>query len=180
MISHFQVIRYDFMSHNSIKNHLPAPTPTSNLVNDQNSTPCHNSQGARPIDDCGRIENISPQVMDRTKYSPINWELCIEKVSGNHAIAVEILACFVEELQLNRVSFIEMYQQNDRINFEKLAHKLHGACCFCGVIRLKSLVIDLETKMPNIAHVDEVRDTFLQFIEEIDAVIKDYRQHYIN
>ncbi|MDP3562555.1 MAG: ATP-binding protein [Legionellaceae bacterium] len=131
----------------------------------------------KPIDERYLLHHLL-QLLEKAENPAINWELCIEKVSGNRALAAEFLGRFVEELQLNRVEFLELYQQNNRTELERVAHKLHGACCFCGVSRLQKHVADLEKRVLHVNHVDEVQDIFLKLIEEIDAVITDYKASY--
>ncbi|MDP3704782.1 MAG: ATP-binding protein [Legionellaceae bacterium] len=131
----------------------------------------------KPIDERYLLHHLL-QLIDKTMNPAINWSLCVKKASGNHDLAVEFLAGFVEELQLNRIEFLELYQQNDRIELERIAHKLHGACCFCGVSTLQSHVANLENRVLHVRHVDELHDVFLKLIEEIDAVLTEYKTLY--
>jgi len=131
----------------------------------------------KPIDERYLLHHLL-QLIDKTNNPAINWALCVERASGNHALAVEFLAGFVDELKLNRVEFLELYQHNDRVNLEKVAHKLHGACCFCGVSRLQSHVANLENRVLHVQHVDELQDIFLKLIEEMDAVLTEYETLY--
>ncbi len=68
----------------------------------------------------------------------------MQKVSGNKALAEEFLTRFVEELRKNRQEFIQLMHDKDVKGLENAAHKLHGACCFCGVPHLQIQVTRLE------------------------------------
>ena len=117
-------------------------------------------------------------VLNKVKSSPIHWPTCVQKVSGNHALAVEFLARFVDELRLNREEFLEFYRQKDIANVERLAHKLHGACCFCGVPRLQQAVSTLETLAKHAQLIEELQEPFSQLLEAINDVLHEYERCY--
>ncbi len=131
----------------------------------------------KPIDEPNLLHHLL-QLINKNSNPAINWSVCIEKASGNHALASELLVSFIKELQVNRVELLELYQHNDRVNIEKIAHKLHGGCCFCGVSRLQSHVANIENRVLHVNHVDELQDSFLKLIEEIDAVLTEYEASY--
>ncbi len=135
----------------------------------------------KPIDEKRLLHHLL-QILEKTKTTAINWSLCVQKVSGNHALAVEFLARFVEGLENNRADFLQLFQNSDLQGLEKLAHKLHGACCFCGVTQLQSCVASLENAARHAKHIDELHTVFPQLIEGIDDVLNEYqrsRQSYI-
>lgn len=84
------------------------------------------------------------RIVKKSKSAAIDWQLCVQKVSGNQALAEEFLGRFVEELRRNREEFIQLLHNKDIKGLESAAHKLHGACCFCGVPHLQTQVIQLE------------------------------------
>lgn len=97
----------------------------------------------KPIDEKQLLIQIL-RIVDKTKHAAIDWQLCVQKVSGNQALAEEFLAKFIEELYKNREEFIELMHQKNVKELADLAHKLHGACCFCGVPILQKRVAQLE------------------------------------
>ncbi len=127
----------------------------------------------KPIDEKHLLEHLL-RIMNKTTTAAIDWSLCIQKVSGNHALAVEFLDAFVVELQKNRADFLLLLNNKNLQGLEQLAHKLHGACCFCGVTQLQQNAAQLETLAANAKHVDSLRAEFAQLIESIDAVLGEY------
>lgn len=127
----------------------------------------------KPIDEKSLLEHLL-KTLNTANSTAINWPLCVEKVSGNHALAVEFLAHFIEELRSNREEFLQLFQKNDLTSLEQFAHKLHGACCFCGVTQLQLRVANLEALASNVKHVNELHVEFSQLIESIDAVLNEY------
>ena len=126
----------------------------------------------KPIDEETIINEILKIIQPQ---KAIDWELCVKKVSNNHALAVDFLAKFVEELQENRAEFIQKLYNNDLRGLEYLAHKLHGACCFCGVPTLQHYVSTLEKITKTTQNINDVRDVFAHVIDSIDAVLYEYQ-----
>lgn len=76
----------------------------------------------KPIDEKQLLIQIL-RIVDKTKHAAIDWQLCVQKVSGNQALAEEFLAKFIEELYKNREEFIELMHQKNVKGLADLAHK---------------------------------------------------------
>lgn len=74
----------------------------------------------------------------------IDWNLCIQKASGKEALAREFLQHFVAELEQNQVDLNAFHTKGKIKELEQLAHKINGACCFCGVPKLQEKIARLE------------------------------------
>lgn len=131
----------------------------------------------KPIDEKQLLIQIL-RIVDKTKHAAIDWQLCVQKVSGNQALAEEFLAKFIEELYKNREEFIELMHQKNIKGLADLAHKLHGACCFCGVPILQKRVAQLEKLARRTANADNLTEAFTDLIQSIDAVISEYENQY--
>ncbi|HBD9332511.1 TPA: response regulator, partial [Legionella pneumophila] len=121
----------------------------------------------KPIDEKQLLIQIL-RIVDKTKHAAIDWQLCVQKVSGNQALAEEFLAKFIEELYKNREEFIELMHQKNVKGLADLAHKLHGACCFCGVPILQKRVAQLEKLARRTANADNLTEAFTDLIQSID------------
>ncbi|HAU1322183.1 TPA: response regulator [Legionella pneumophila] len=131
----------------------------------------------KPIDEKQLLIQIL-RIVDKTKHAAIDWQLCVQKVSGNQALAEEFLAKFIEELYKNREEFIQLMHQKNVKGLADLAHKLHGACCFCGVPTLQKRVSLLEKLARRTANADNLTEAFTDLIQSIDAVISEYENQY--
>ncbi|RUR11137.1 two-component system sensor histidine kinase LetS [Legionella sp. km772] len=131
----------------------------------------------KPIDEKQLLTHIL-RIADKAQHSAIDWELCVQKVSGNQALAEEFLAKFVEELYKNRQEFLELMHKKKVKALGDLAHKLHGACCFCGVPFLQKKVIQVEKMALRATHAEELKTIFAELIQHIDAVINEYENQY--
>ncbi|HAU1150647.1 TPA: response regulator [Legionella pneumophila] len=131
----------------------------------------------KPIDEKQLLIQIL-RIVDKTKHAAIDWQLCVQKVSGNQALAEEFLSKFIEELYKNREEFIQLMHQKNVKGLADLAHKLHGACCFCGVPTLQKRVSQLEKLARRTANADNLTEAFTDLIQSIDAVISEYENQY--
>lgn len=129
----------------------------------------------KPIDEESLLKHLL-DVIQKTETAAINWSLCVQKVSGNHELASEFLARFVEELAINRDEFLQLMHAKNIKEIERAAHKLHGACCFCGVPNLQTHVARLEALAREASHIDELKMVFSQFLQCVDAVLSEYQR----
>ncbi len=132
----------------------------------------------KPIDEKQLLIQIL-RIADKAKHPAIDWQLCVQKVSGNQALAEEFLAKFIEELQKNREEFIQLMQNKNIKGLGETAHKLHGACCFCGVPLLQKKVMQLEKLTQRAVTIDDLNGPFAELIQSIDAVISEYENQFI-
>jgi len=100
-----------------------------------------------------------------TKAS-LDWELSVSLSNNDPSIAKELLGMLGNDLKKISVQMQKAFQEDNMYEIERLAHKLHGACCYCGVPRLKSLTqqIEQEAKTHQVKSLDAL-------LEEMNAVI---------
>ncbi len=128
----------------------------------------------KPIDEETLLRALL-RLIDKPNPVAINWTLCVQKLSGNHALAQEFLARFIEELYINREEFLQLMRENNIKELERAAHKLHGACCFCGVPSLQQHVILVENLAKNAVSMNELNAAFSALIQSIDDVLSEYK-----
>lgn len=117
-------------------------------------------------------------LFEHTQTPAIDWPLCLKRVSGNKDLAVEFLSRFIEELEKSREEFIQLKNAQDIKELERAAHKLHGACCFCGVPQLQNASAQLEHRAREVNSIRELDLIFNQFMQSLDAVIEEYNNSY--
>ncbi|RUQ89251.1 response regulator [Legionella septentrionalis] len=131
----------------------------------------------KPIDEENLLRHLL-SLLKKTQGNAINWSLCVQKVSGNQVLAAEFLAQFIAELKKNREEFLQLFAKKNLKGIERAAHKLHGACCFCGVPQLQSQVAQTETLARQVRRIDELQPDFIRLIECIDMVLYEYHHAY--
>lgn len=131
----------------------------------------------KPIQEALLIQHLL-ECISKTNSHAINWPLCMQKVSGNRALAIDYLAEFVKELKKNRREFVTLMRDKEIPALAQLAHRLHGACCFCGVPQLQIQVAEFEHVAKNAQNSDELATIFVRLLSAIDAVLAEYTQNY--
>ena len=116
------------------------------------------------------------QLADTRKTAAINWQLCIHKVSGNQLLAKDYLSAFVAELPTARQELLTLLHNQDIEGLANSAHKLLGACCFCGVIALQNKVSRLESLAKVATNTTELAPAVTALIEQLERVIDEYHR----
>ncbi|MBA2657911.1 MAG: response regulator [Tatlockia sp.] len=131
----------------------------------------------KPIDEKQLLTHLL-NFLKKSKPIAIDWQLCVQKVSGNQGLAEEFLARFVEDLHKNRDEFLQLLANKNIPGLEAAAHKLHGACCFCGVPHLQMQVVSLEKQARHAKNIEELNKNFAELIQSIDDVIDEFNSLY--
>lgn len=108
----------------------------------------------------------------------VDWRESVHLCNGNSGLAEELLSKLFIQLPTDYLTIQHLYEANQLIELEHQLHKLHGACHYCGVPRLrkatqvlehavKTKQIKLSEPYANFTHcIDEVlvweRDNWLQ------------------
>jgi two-component system sensor histidine kinase BarA len=127
----------------------------------------------KPIDEQLLLKSLL-SVLENPHTTPIDWALCLQKVSGNQSIATDFLGRFVAQLSKDRQRFIELLHEKNIKGLENEAHKLLGACCFCGVPDLQSHVAHLEKTAKQASKISQLQIPVTELIKQIDAVMVEY------
>lgn len=109
----------------------------------------------------------------------IDWELCLAQCNNNEALAKELFGLFLAELPEYKQKIIQAEMNNDKKDLLDSIHKLHGACCYIGVPRLRNLVAEAESvlkqKTDKISH--ENLAEILAEIEKIENISQPEKHH---
>jgi two-component system sensor histidine kinase BarA len=99
----------------------------------------------------------------------IDWDFCLKQSNNNPKIAKELLSLLAKELPI----FKKQLQNADQNKFIlDVVHKLHGACCYVGVPKLRELVERTETQLKKDITTD-IAQNLLHIIEAIDEVLQE-------
>lgn len=171
---------HEIRKHSLLNQHTPMMLITANST-DLNHERIQNVGIDRclqkPIQEALLIQHLL-ECINKTNSHAINWPLCMQKVSGNRALAIDYLGEFVKELKKNRREFVTLMRDKEIPALAQLAHKLHGACCFCGVPQLQIQVAEFEHVAKNAKKTEELATIFVGLLSAIDAVLAEYAQNY--
>lgn len=76
---------------------------------------------------------------------PVNWDQALRLSANNAALAKEMLIGLVDSLKGTQAKINQCFAKKDLDQMREEVHRLHGACCYCGVPDLKSSVAALES-----------------------------------
>ncbi|WP_449357319.1 response regulator [Alishewanella longhuensis] len=77
----------------------------------------------------------------------IDWPLALQRAAGKPELAQEMLLLLIKSLPQSDKQIRQAITDNDQQVLLHALHKLHGACCYTGVPRLKNLLEALETQL---------------------------------
>lgn len=86
----------------------------------------------------------SMETPQQNDMAPIDWQLC-KKLAGNKEdLAQEMLEMLINGLPEDFASIKQSYEAKQLYDLGEHVHRLHGACCYVGVPKLKAIAKELE------------------------------------
>ncbi len=86
--------------------------------------------------------------MDNLQQMPIiDWEEGIRLAGHKKELARDILNMMVKDLRHEVHTMHQLHQEKKFEELVKTVHKLHGAVCYTGTPRLKTVLATLETQL---------------------------------
>ena len=116
--------------------------------------------------------------LDIATLVSLDWELAVKRANYNEHAARELLSEFVIMLP-TMILEIQAYQEMSKFNsVHDNVHKLHGACCYTGVPRLKRLCLEIESQFKT-DRLDGLELNLDALAEEANLIVK-AAPEYIN
>ena len=100
-----------------------------------------------------------------------DWNECLRLSNNKESLAKDLLDMLEKELPSYQVGLKKEIQANNLEKLGQQVHKLHGACCYTGVPRLKQLTEQLESQIKSHKK-DQLVSLVQQIDQEINAVLK--------
>lgn len=110
--------------------------------------------------------------MDNLK--PIDWQETIKLVNNKPKLAEEMLAMLIAELPTTRSHIIAAMENKDHKLLHKHVHRLHGACCYIALPKLKSIIMQLESILKS-KEKPEPEEQVNQLLVEIERILLAYK-----
>src|SRR5579883_3629515 len=87
--------------------------------------------------------------MELNHLPTIDWELAIKLAGNKPSLAEEMLDLFIKMLPEDLGAINELHENKNYSELLRRVHKLHGALCYCGIPRLKTLIARIEVELKN-------------------------------
>lgn len=97
---------------------------------------------------------------------PLDWKKALKLAGNKSTLAKNMLKGLLESLEPSQKNIIQAFTKNDFNTMREEVHRLHGACCYCGVPILKSAVANLEAAVIR-KEMDKIRFLLVEFNKEI-------------
>lgn len=111
--------------------------------------------------------------MELNKLPIIDWDLSIKLAGNKKDLAEDMLNMLVNNLSADITSIKTCYKLKDYQGLLKRVHRLHGALCYCGLPRLKSVINQLELDLKNNIYTN-LAELFLELDHETQLVLKSH------
>lgn len=130
---------------------------------------------SKPIGET-ELKNILQKWIQLSTVSKIiDWELGKKLAGGKMELAKEFFEKLIATLPDEKKQINENYLKRDWENLRNHVHKLHGACCYCGVPELKNCAQKLETAVASRIS-DIIKPHLDAFNFAIDAVLAEAKE----
>lgn len=125
---------------------------------------------AKPLNESEFKLLIQRWVHPSDTQTAIDWELSKKLAGGRMELAQEFLEKLIAALPQEKTQINENFFKKDWNTLRNNIHKLHGACCYCGVPQLKQCTQKLESVVET--HTLETIQPYLKaFNKAVDAVL---------
>jgi len=107
---------------------------------------------------------------------PVDWDQALRLSANNAGLAKEMLMGLVESLKCAQAKINQGFAKKDLDQMREEVHRLHGACCYCGVPDLKSSVASLESAIVK-KDLDLINFLLIEMNKEMNRLQKYIHDH---
>ena len=132
---------------------------------------------AKPIGESELKDMIHKWIHPSKQLSAVDWEFSKKLAGGRLDLAKEFFQKLVASLPEEKTRINKDFLEQNWTALRDDVHKLHGACCYCGVPELKKCTQRLETAIANHS-IETIKPLLDAFNKAINAVI-DEAEHVV-
>lgn len=125
----------------------------------------------KPIDEIQLRSLIQHWIKSAETLEVVDWELAKRLAGGRLKLAKELFEKLTISLPTEKARINENFLNQDWDSLRNNVHKLHGACCYCGVPQLKECVQKLENAVSTY-NPDLIRTHLENFNLAVEAVLE--------
>lgn len=127
---------------------------------------------AKPVGELELRDMVEKWTKNDTEVAVIDWELGQKLAGGNLSLAKELFSKLLNSLPQDKAQINEDFKMKDWKALRDHVHKLHGACCYCGVPELKRCAKELEAAAAE-NKVDEIPARLNALNKAVDLILKE-------
>ncbi|WP_404338750.1 two-component sensor histidine kinase BarA [Pseudoalteromonas mariniglutinosa] len=103
----------------------------------------------------------------------LDWLLALQRAGGKNELAIEMLNMLLLSVPETLRLLNDAIANEDCQHVLSIVHKFHGACCYTGVPKLKSLSETLETALKNNCDLSYIEPELFELIDELNNLLND-------
>jgi two-component system sensor histidine kinase BarA len=159
----------------AVQEFVPKFSQNNELATKQTNDP-YTKNDAIPSHKVVSLTNAEKQA-DNTQISTksIDFEESLKLSNDNPELAILFLEKFLDSLPEEHIQMQKIHAQNDLSKLEEVVHKLHGACHYCGVPKLRTIVQNtehhLKTLSKNSGHI-AINTDISALLDELQTLIQ--------
>jgi two-component system sensor histidine kinase BarA len=103
----------------------------------------------------------------------IDWDEATRLAGNNTNFAEEIITLLLKGIASDIQAIKKAFHSQDAEQFLFKVHKLHGAVCYCGMPRLKTILARLESDLKN-----NIMGSSAEYLAQLDSEVKLLLERY--
>ncbi|KTF19524.1 two-component sensor histidine kinase BarA [Pseudoalteromonas sp. 10-33] len=124
-----------------------------------------------------KSKNEIPQSPAPFESSRIDWPLALQRAGGKNELALEMLNMLLLSVPETLNLLTKAIDDEDCEQVLSIVHKFHGACCYTGVPKLKSLAETIETSLKNECVLENVEPELFELQDELENLLVDAKMN---
>ncbi|MBS0287653.1 MAG: two-component sensor histidine kinase BarA [Proteobacteria bacterium] len=113
--------------------------------------------------------NANEEKSSEKQRIPVDWQQTLKLAANKSSLAKDMLLGLVDSLKTAQTLINQTYTKKDYKNMREHVHRLHGACCYCGVPALKAAVATVETALAK-KELDNINFLMVELNKEINRL----------
>lgn len=142
----------------------------SNAKNASNATNAINKTNSTDTKESSLSGVLTGTALPGTDLPAVDWALALKRVNGKEDLALELFEKLLKGLEQEKKDINQCFLTKDWQKMRDQVHKLHGACCYCGVPELKHCVQKLESALAT-QTVDIIQPRLLAFNKAVTNLL---------
>ncbi|MGS0725437.1 response regulator, partial [Shewanella sp. 0m-11] len=128
----------------------------------------------KPIDEAA-LKGVITRWKTKPKFThfdqrTLNWDLCLTQANNKPDLALDMLKMLLKSLPETIEQIEGALSSSDNDKMLACIHKLHGACCYCGVPTTQNLCREIESGLKRGVTIDDVEPEILELLDELTKV----------
>ncbi|MCM2678827.1 two-component sensor histidine kinase BarA [Echinimonas agarilytica] len=118
-----------------------------------------------------QAQNQSADALTFINHPLVDWPQALIQAGGRTELAKEMLSLLIASLPDSQRAINQAWLTKNLDELKAQVHRLHGACCYAGVPRLKQAAEQLETELKNSSAVSEAEPEYFELDDLLEQLI---------